>query len=895
MTFLSNQSGRLLSRPTFIELLEAGLVTGAIRFTRQAALSWLGTFPGDLAVSRLYAETLFQSGAIQRALPVLENICLVDPEDRRAQEMLAVARQVAGMAAAAVARGCAYALGSPLDHAAPLPPWAEDLRRARLSLAGGDLEEASRYSHQALLAGQEVPLVAVTHLIVSSRRSMPVEAMRDLAGYYHQRWPACVSFTLILAGSLLEGGEPEMAVELLHQAAAQDVSGQAAERLWGPEHSFRSLWPEQLDIRLAFAIPAEVAAHLGWNRLAPGEQPVQEHAGETSLPVEMEDTQPLVLAKEPDPGTKPTPAGDPQVPPSSPERRPAPAFSLPEVLQPVQAELERLAARLKRAHLAGADGRFPIYVVFTTRQGLEKQYGEQAPLVETAIRRLVTAVRKRPDWGALVLYADDPESAGPFGLQPAQPGDPWSLKLALADLDLALARRGEMIGAVLILGGPEVVPFHHLPNPVDDADVDVPSDNPYSTRSENYFVPEWLVGRLPGGAGGDAEILANTLRRMAASHQERAVRLAWYRRLWRRAMAGLARRARRVRPSWGYTAAVWLRASLSVFHPIGDSQSLVVSPPVQADGKRRRKLLPNTRLSYFNLHGLPDASEWYGQRDPTKSSADPDYPVALRIQDVVNGGRAPEVVFSEACFGAHVLGKGVEEALSLKFLASGTHVVVGSTCTSYGSITPPLIGADLLGHAFWKYLREGLVAGEALRRAKIRVVREMVRRQGYLDGEDQKTLISFVLYGDPLAAATDGGPGARSVYRPLKNAADVKTVCDRSDPNRECQEPEGQPAIPQETLVTVRRLVEQYLPGMAGAQLSYSQAKVTLEADGQSAPGSKTNKKSRPAKPVERRVVTLSKQVEKKDAEGQAVRIHCHYAHLTLDKKGKVVKMAVSR
>ena len=99
----------------------------------------------------------------------------------------------------------------------------------------------------------------------------------------------------------------------------------------------------------------------------------------------------------------------------------------------------------------------------------------------------------------------------------------------------SLKKRGERIGAVLIVGGPEVVPFHNLPNPVDDADVDVPSDNPYATSDENYFIPEWPVGRLPDGVlqqENNAQPLLYALSGLAARHKSIANRSAmarWYR------------------------------------------------------------------------------------------------------------------------------------------------------------------------------------------------------------------------------------------------------------------------------------------------------------------------------------------------------------------------------
>ena len=113
-------------------------------------------------------------------------------------------------------------------------------------------------------------------------------------------------------------------------------------------------------------------------------------------------------------------------------------------------------------------------------------------------------------WGSLLFYADDESCTKPYGLKPAPYNDPWQLKLILSDLDAPLEKRGERIGALLIVGGPEIVPFHNLPNPVEDADVDVPSDNPYSARDSNYFISDWPVGRVSGGSGTDPTFLAQS-------------------------------------------------------------------------------------------------------------------------------------------------------------------------------------------------------------------------------------------------------------------------------------------------------------------------------------------------------------------------------------------------
>jgi hypothetical protein len=972
----------MMPRADLLTLLRTALSVGSLRFARQAALSWLAYFPGDLPVNLLYGRALLQAGRFGQALPLLENVVLADPEDLEAQELRfrALKSLVSGQGPsspdiarqAADCRAAIHALGGQPDSGIPLPVWAEGLRQARLALENGDLETAESLVHQALLVDSPPPLVAVTHLKVAAARRQPGRAMQDLSGFYHLRFPECLAPALLLAGALIESGDPEKAVELLHRAAASDITGQVAIRLWGPRHPYRELWPAPLDAPLELAVPADVAAPLGWNRLAPPRRadvstsspdtpqskpfvvgasaPERTEVRATSpdapqsdrfvagasAPERAEVRATSPAAPEPDrfvagalaPERTANPAGvdssalKPESAPKSTAAaatgsglpfgvepltgRRAPAINppLPESLRSVQVELERVAAGLKRNHLARADGRFPVYVIFTTRQGLKQQYGAQIlASLELEMKRLAAAVAAQRDWGAILVYADDPGSMAAFDLQAAQPGDPWSLKLALADLDAALARQGEMIGALLIVGGPEVVPFHHLPNPVDDADSDVPSDNPYASRDENYFIPEWPVGRLPGGAQASAQPLLQALRRMTERHTRTAQSHPWYRRWWRGLSHRFWPRPRRQRPSWGFTAAVWQRASLSVFRPIGEPQAMLVSPPSQVNAHpglpRRDSPLPSARLGYFNLHGLQDASEWYGQRDPAEPAAGPDYPVAFSPQDVIDGGHAPQFVFSEACYGAYIRNKDIEEALALKFLAAGTQVVAGSTCTAYGSITTPLIAADLLGHAFWKFTREGLPAGEALRRAKIHLAREMHRRQGYLDGEDQKTLIAFVLYGDPLAQVSEIAPRAKAIFRPLKPPAAIKTVCDRAASPLAGDKPPA-PPIPPETLAHVKLVVAQYLPGMADAQLTLSHEQSGCRGEGHNCPTSRFGLKSQPDQPPDRSVVILSKHVAEEPQPAQPsnagpLRVHHHYARLTLDGQGKLVKLAVSR
>jgi hypothetical protein len=550
------------------------------------------------------------------------------------------------------------------------------------------------------------------------------------------------------------------------------------------------------------------------------------------------------------------------------------------------------------------DGRYPIYVLFSVRSRMQAVYGQKAlELIETEMQRLVEVLQRRRGWGARLFWADAPQNQEKLGIQTGRTTSAWELKLALADLDEALAKRGEMIGAVLIVGGPEIVPFHCLPNPVDDQDDEVASDNPYATRDENYFVPEWPLGRLPGGAGKDARLLLGSLRRIRESHARQITGTDGMAR-WLQAAVQALGLGSNSRSSLGYTAAIWKRAAEAVFRPIGGRRYLHASPPMgapvtpmegDANGKARLPRLQG-RLAYFNLHGVVDAAEWFGHRDPFDEDADgPDYPVALRPGDLANyAGHAPEVVFSEACYGLHLQGRSVEQALPLTFLEAGSLAVVGSTCMAYGSVDEPLAAADWLGHAFWRHLQAGYPAGEALRQAKLGLADEMTRRQGYLDGEDQKTLISFCLVGDPLAAPAArkmGSYGAKSVRRAAVQGAALATICDRRGRRDE--------TLPPEALQRVRQVVAKYLPGMLEGRLEVSYEHEACQGEGhvcptsqlRSAPSASLGSKSNPqaARHAGRKLVTISKQASRSGGAFTQV------ARLTLDETGEVVKLVVSR
>jgi tetratricopeptide (TPR) repeat protein len=840
-----------MDRETVVSTLHAAQVAGRLDYSRNLAIEWLSVWPGDTEVALRLAAVELKAGTAGPAIDRLSLLIEVDPESQPAYEMLAEAyKQTGDSLRVPVYMACVKVLAGEQPNPASSPSWAVALARGYQALQAGESGEALRAANEALAADPSFALPA----LVAVRASLASGALREavrLAEAGHDRWPHCVAFKLVLAEAQLGSDRSAAGVESMHQVAAADPLGVVAETVLGINHPYRSLWPVHMQAQISRPIPDEIMAVMGTSAKSPKSD--------------------VFEMPEPEPG-------EAFQGPSSSE-----GSTTNDALLSVRNEFDRLALRLNaRRPLEDQEARLPAYIVLSSHTRLVQELNPSGyKRVNDGIMNLVEVVRRKSGWGAYRVYIDDPRSLEPFGLMPCDPGNAWQIKLRLADLDQALAERGEMIGAVLIVGGHNVVPFHLLPNPTDDDDDSVPSDNPYAATDENYFAPEWPVGRLPVDA--DTDLLVKLLSKSTAAHRAQLQSASAPRRfgVWVRDRFG---RFLRPRPkAIGYSASIWRKASIAVFQAIGAPRSMITSPP-NAAGNMPSVVSRPSPLSYFNLHGLENSPEWYGQRDPLRDHSETvEFPIALRPEDVVNSGRAPQVVFTEACYGAHVIGKTEETALSLKFLSSGSQAVIGSTKIAYGSVTPPLIAADLLGRLFWDQLRQAVPVGEALRLAKLKLATEMHDRQGFLDGEDQKTLISFVLYGDPLLTSQAAGRSKRSkeVMRSSKRPATMKTACALGGPDLLTDDSYAP------TTDRVHSIVAQYLPSMADAECNIRDQHSGCDHDDHCCPSKQIGMKT--VGENEAMVVTLSKHVN------DGSQLHPHFARMTLDQGGKVIKLAVSR
>jgi len=345
--------------------------------------------------------------------------------------------------------------------------------------------------------------------------------------------------------------------------------------------------------------------------------------------------------------------------------------------------------------------------------------------IDTTLNKLMEAL-KSDGLDAELIYVDDRYSLNSYRLQPVDSDNPGEIKQLLDEMQNRIERYNSTIEYFLLIGGDDIVPFHRIPNPVyepnGDTDREIYSDSPYASTDDEYLVPERALGRIPDSNSKDPQFLLDQIENIIDSHTQN----------------------QKSGGNFGYSAEVWKEASKDVYQAMGRNQRLTYSPPAVAR-KLRKNLLNQKKLLYFNLHGNENTASWYGQ--PRGRST---LTVAFNAKQLDTIDIEKVIVLSEACYGAHIFGKDFDTSIPLKFLEQKAECFVGSTMISYGSLVPPISAADVLAKYFFQYVKDGVPYGVAFLNAKKDYAKKMIRLGLFhVDEVDAKTLLEFVLYGDP--------------------------------------------------------------------------------------------------------------------------------------------------
>lgn len=699
----------------------------------------LQVFPGHIRARNLVGQALLEKGLFSEAAENFQRVLESDPENVIARSGLAVSLECQGQLKAAIGE---------MQQAYEVNPGSVDVREALIALRS-KLERVPQgieltptalgrvYKRKGLVAKalktfqgvlRDSPQrldVQLAHAECLWRAGKPDEA-EGVCKQLRAKAPAALKAKLILALILLKRGAPQ-GVALLHEARTADPSDAVAGPLLRQTDFHIPALEESIDLPdLDLSPPPEVKTAFttlpspsqGEGRAGEGED------GEEELPV---------------------------IPWEAEEAEP----SLNEALADFQRLTMQLADRLapvlhkvKDPKVAASDR--GSYVLVTHKDNLIAKYGEQKFALIHRKLEAITAALKEEGYQASLSYLTAPFPGALShgeGASPSLEGPTQAVDQLLASI---LPLKDQTMAHVLIVGGDDIVPFHQLSNPTEDDDLLVLSDTPYATLNRDFLSLHRAVGRLPDGGSGDPSFLLASLDSMINAHLKYPAGgngglhvLEEVRGFLQGQLHGGVR-------SFGYTTPVWYPATMALYEAIGQARSLRTSPPVTEETVNPR-WFRDTSFMLFNLHGTENSPYWYGQKDETYPPDYPLFPIALGPRNIEHGDFSGCIIFTEACYGAHIVDKDPSESLALQFLKRGASCVAGATRISYGAKEPPLWGSDLLAQRFWLYLAKGCTAGEALTRAKIDFAREVQSRQGYMDGDDQKTVLEYLLLGDPTA------------------------------------------------------------------------------------------------------------------------------------------------
>ncbi len=333
------------------------------------------------------------------------------------------------------------------------------------------------------------------------------------------------------------------------------------------------------------------------------------------------------------------------------------------------------------------------------------------------------------------LAVDDGAALKPFGVAPLK-GAVTAAKVK-AVVDRLCAKLAPEY--LVLLGAGDVVPQFEVANPTlhEDGDTDpkVPTDNPYAcsrpfvaAKRASYLIPDRVVGRLPDLPG--ATDPAALLELLATASTWKSKQASSY--------------------SGDLLACCdeWVGAGRECVKAIGRAPGrLQVSPPATATGKairdRHRKL-----LHMIKAHGAELDAQFYGQSGDS-------YPELLTSPSLTGRTRPGTVVGAMCCFGAALFDSSdpaavVPGALPIPtvYLRQGAFGFAGSTTTAWVGVAE-MMCADWIVTGFLKSVLGGASLGRALLEAKQDFVNWIQKQGRSPDLAEEKTLLQFVLLGDP--------------------------------------------------------------------------------------------------------------------------------------------------
>ena len=268
--------------------------------------------------------------------------------------------------------------------------------------------------------------------------------------------------------------------------------------------------------------------------------------------------------------------------------------------------------------------------------------------------------------------------------------------------------------SVTIVGNDDVINFGRLPNPAQDSDTEVLSDNVYSCMTDpEYLIPSRVISRICDDAiNPNFANIKNMLENQAYWMKNKTPNSSWL----------------------NFVASVWVGTSTYLENEFGMNSQFVVPT---ADTNAISTASVGKKFVYGNTHGAENNSDFFGQINAT-------YPIALVPTP---GNFKGSLAHFCACYGSYTVNRNTNDSIPMLAIASGALGILGSTSIAYGASNPPLAASDLLAECFFRQVLSGATLGTALMNAKKDYATQTIKNKGSISGAERKSLIQFYLIG----------------------------------------------------------------------------------------------------------------------------------------------------
>ncbi len=376
-----------------------------------------------------------------------------------------------------------------------------------------------------------------------------------------------------------------------------------------------------------------------------------------------------------------------------------------------------------------------IKLSVTVKYRLEGKYKKNSD----ALKKIEAAVeywKKEDDKRGIYtvhVAVDDPDDMKDWGVAPVS-GEATAekIKQAIDDLWQKITPTPDYL---VLFGGHDVVPMFEVPNPTDlwkqDDDQTVLTDNPYasskpfSSDQKAYLVPERVIGRIPDMLGDpDPGWFVDYLKTASK---------------WKSKAANVYKRP------YAICTAEAKDAGMDCIQQAFANRTLpLFSCPPTSDISSPALDRLSQRLHMIKCHGNPDDPAFWGYRLTNEDKP------AITSATLKPRLKPATVVATMCCYGAQIFSPKDADTwpLASTYLRKGALGFVGSTKKAWVGLDD-MSGADWIVSDYLRRVLEGASIGRAFLESKQDNPGYHYTRGQVVGVQEEKTLIEYVLLGDP--------------------------------------------------------------------------------------------------------------------------------------------------